>query len=106
MWVNTNGVVNLLYIPCLEKEGYHIEYASYKEWVVITPQGIVIPFKMNTGLTKGIPYIDMREWKEGFVMIQTFRKNIDKFTGKDIDKAKLSCKMQSMVANPPYERFK
>ena len=40
------------------------------------------------------------------VMIQTFRKNIDKFTGKDIDKAKLSRKMQSMVANPTYDRFK
>ena len=66
----------------------------------------MIPFKRDTGLTKGVPYIDMREWKEGFGMIQTVRKNFDNFTGEDIEKEKLSCKTQLMVANPPDERFK
>ena len=66
----------------------------------------MIPFKIETGLTKGVPYIDMRECKEGFRMIQTVRNNFYKFTGKNIEKAKLSHKMQSMVAKPPYERFK
>ena len=36
-----------------------------------------------------MPYIDMREWKEGFGMIQTLRNNFDRFTGKYIEKAKL-----------------
>ena len=39
-------------------------------------------------------------------MIQTVRKNFDNFTEEDIEKAKLSRKTQSMVANPPDERFK
>ena len=55
MWFNNNGMANLLSIPCLEEEGYHIEYASDKEWFVTTPQGVVIPLKRDTGLTKGTP---------------------------------------------------
>ena len=39
-------------------------------------------------------------------MIQNARKNFDNFTGEDIDKAKLSCKTQSMVTNLPDETFK
>ena len=87
MWVNKNGMANLLYIPLLGEEGYRIEHAINKEWVVTTPQGVVILSKRYTGLTKGMPYIDMRECKEGFGIIQTVRKNFDNFTGKDIDKA-------------------
>ena len=48
----------------------------------------------------------MREWKEGFGMIRTVSKNLENFTSKDIEKAKLSQKTQLMVANPSDERFK
>ena len=84
MWVNKNWMAKLLSILCLEEEGYHIEYARNKDWVVKTPQGVVILFKIYTCLNKGVPYIYMREWKEGFGMIQTFRNNFDNFTSKDI----------------------
>ena len=53
-----------------------------------------------------MPYIDIRECKEGFGIIQNFSKNFDNFTGKDIEKENMSRKMQSMVANPTYDRFK
>ena len=65
-----------------------------------------MPFKRDTGLTKGMPYINMREWKEGFGMIQTVSKNFDNSTGEENERAKLTCKTQSMAANPPDERFK
>ena len=52
----------------------------------------MILFKRDTGLTKGMPYIYMREWKEGVGMIQTFRKKFDNFTVEEIEKAKLSRK--------------
>ena len=39
MWINKNVMENLLSIPCLKEEGYHIDYASNKEWVVTKPQG-------------------------------------------------------------------
>ena len=48
----------------------------------------------------------MMEWKEGFGMIQTVRKNFYNFNSKDIDKSKLSRKMQLMVVNPLDERSK
>ena len=48
----------------------------------------------------------MREWEEGFRIIQNVRNNFDNFTKEDIEKAKLSCKTHLMVANPLDERFK
>ena len=39
MWVNENGMVNLISIPCLEEDGYNISYDTKKEWVVTTPKG-------------------------------------------------------------------
>ena len=60
IWVNDNGMAKLLSITCTKEEGCHSEYASDREWVVTTPQGVLIPLKMYTGLTKGMPYIDIR----------------------------------------------
>ena len=54
----------------------------------------------------GITYIDMRERKEGFGMIETVRKNFEGFTKEEILKSKLYRKTQSMVGNPPAVRFK
>ena len=59
MWVNKNGMANLISIPCLEQEGYHIKYYSDDQWVVKTPQGVIIPFKRDTWVTRVMPYIDM-----------------------------------------------
>ena len=39
MWINKNDMSNLLSIPYLEQEGYHIKYDSDEEWVVKTPRG-------------------------------------------------------------------
>ena len=53
-----------------------------------------------------MPYIDMKEWKEGFGMIETVRKNFEGFTKEEILKAKLSRKTHSMVGNLPEVGFK
>ena len=78
---------NLLSIPFLDQEGYHIKYNSDEEWVVKTHQGVIIPFKRDTGVTRGMAYIDMRECKEGFGMIETVRLNFEGFTKEEILKA-------------------
>ena len=72
-------MVNLLSIPCLEADGYNISYDTKKEWIVTTPKGTRIKFKRDTGLCKGMPYIDMQNFKEGAIMIETVRKKIRKF---------------------------
>ena len=45
MWVNEQGMANLLSIPCLEADGYNILYDTKKEWIVTTPKGTRIKFK-------------------------------------------------------------
>ena len=79
MWVHEQGMANLLSIPCLEADGYNISYDTKKEWVVTTPKGTRIKSKQDTGLCKGMPYIDMQNFKEGAIMIETVRKNFENF---------------------------
>ena len=66
----------------------------------------MIQFKRDTCLTKGMHYIDMREWKGGFGMIQTVRKKFNNFIGEDIEKTKFPRKTQLMVGYNPDERLK
>ena len=74
----------------IEENGYTVSTYTKGEWKVVTPQGNTIPFKRDTGLCAGMPYIDLREHNEGFVMIETVRKNMAGFTPQEIEKAKLS----------------
>ena len=80
-------MANLLSIPCLEADGYNILYDTKKEWVVTTPKGTRIKFKQDEGLCKGMPYMDMQNFKEGAIMIETVRKNFENFTKKEIEAA-------------------
>ena len=50
MWLNRNGIANLLSIPQLEEDGYVIDYNTRRDGVVTTPQGKSIVFKRDTGL--------------------------------------------------------
>ena len=39
MWVNDNGIANLISVPQLEKDGFHATTDTLAEWLVYTPQG-------------------------------------------------------------------
>ena len=52
IWVNEQGIANMLSILCLEADGYNISYDTKKEWVVTTPEGTRIKSKQDTGLCK------------------------------------------------------
>ena len=41
-----------------------------------TPEGKDITFKRDKGVCTGMPYINLRDQKEGLVMIETVRKNM------------------------------
>ena len=82
-----------------------------KEWKVISPEGEEIVFERDTGLCEGMPFIDLRKQTQGWAMIETIlietvRRNYDKFTQKDIKKATLARKVQARIGNPPDERYK
>jgi len=107
MWLNRNGIANLLSIPQLEEDGYVIDYNTKRDWTVTTPQGKRIIFKRDTGLCNRMPYIDLEDLgDEGVMMLETVRKNMEGFTKRQLDKAVLARKAQAMVAHPPDEKFK
>ena len=67
VWINPTGIANLLSIPILEA----VSYSSGSKWIVTTPEGEENVFKAEeTGVTMGMPYIDIREHTEGVAMLQ------------------------------------
>ena len=53
-----------------------------------------------------MPYIDMRKFKEGIVMVETVRKNFKKITKEDIEMAKLSRETEAMIGDLSDSVFK
>jgi hypothetical protein len=53
-----------------------------------------------------MPYIDLRTKKVVLAMIETVRKNFESYAKKEIEKAKLSRNVQSMIGHPPNEHYK
>ena len=80
VWFNEMGIANLLLFPMLENAGYIVSTHTKKEWVVITPKGKTITFKRDSGLCQGMPYIYLRDNKDGICMIETVQKNFASFT--------------------------
>ena len=80
MWLNKKGIANLLSIPQLEEDGYRVTCDTNTEWAVYTPSGTKIPFKRDKGLCNRMPYVDMREQKEAFAMVETVRSNFEGYT--------------------------
>ena len=84
VWLNKNGIANLVSIPKLKVDGCVVRTDTKGEWQVLTPEGKVIPFKRDKGMCVGIPYIDLRDYKQGLVLIETVRKNIGGFNREEI----------------------
>ena len=106
MWLNERGIANLLSIFMLEDEGYIVSTHTKGDWVITTPKGKKLIFKRDTGVCKGIPYINLREHKEGISMIKTVRKKFAGATKKNIEKAIQSRTAQRRIGHPLDERFK
>ena len=77
--MNEEGIANLISIPMLEADGCKVSMTTKKDWIVRTPAGKEIVFKRESGVYKGMPYIDLREHMSGFALIETIEGNIDKF---------------------------
>ena len=46
VWLNKKGIANLISIPVLEANGYILSTHTHRNWLVTTPQGTDITFKM------------------------------------------------------------
>ena len=90
VWLNEQGIVNLLSIPMLEEAGYKVSTHTDDDWKVTTPWGEVIVFEHEVGVCNRMPYIDLREHAEGLVMLETVEKNMEMFTKREIERAQLA----------------
>ena len=59
MWLVESGIAKLLSVPQLEVDSFIIYYNTKRDWVVTTPEGDKIEFKIDTGNCKGFPFIEM-----------------------------------------------
>ena len=73
VWLNKKGVANLISVSMMEASGYILSTHTHADWVVTTPEGKDITFKRDKGVCTGMPYINIRDQKEGLVMIETVR---------------------------------
>ena len=105
-WLNEKGIVNLLSIPQLEKDGHTIDYNTKRDWVVAMPSGKCLLFKSDTGLYTGVPYLDLCENHEALVLIQTIRENFGKFTERQVNRAIAARDTQTRMLHPTNESFK
>ena len=101
MWLNKKFIANLISIPMLEASGYIVSTHTHVDWFVTTPEGKDITFKRDKGVCTGMPYIDLREQKEGLVMIETVRKNMGGNTLDQIKGAHMDRVAQGNVGHPP-----
>ncbi len=53
-----------------------------------------------------MPYIDIHENKEGLSMLQTVKKNFDRFAKKQVEKAISVCDTQAMMSHSSDDQFK
>ena len=106
VWLNERSISNLLSIPMLEDAGYIVSTPTKGDLVITTPKGNKIIFKRDTGVCKGMPYINFCEHKKGISMIETVRKKFVGATKREIEKAIQSRTVQRGIGHPPDERFK
>jgi hypothetical protein len=106
VWLNERGIVNLLSISMLDEAGYKVSMHTNQDWKVTTPKGAVIVFKRDTGVCKGMSYIDLREHQEGHIMLETVQKNMEGYTKREIEKAELSRTVQQRIGHPTSEYLK
>ena len=90
----------------LEAVGYIVTSHTKKDWVVFTHKGKKIVFKKDTGITRGMPCIDLHTNKAGLAMIETVHKNFGSYAKHENEKAKLSCTVQSRIGHPSNEHYK
>ena len=63
-------------------------------------------FLKDTGMCKGMPYLDVRHNHEALVLLQTVREKFGLFTERQVNRAITSCDMQARVAHPTDGKFK
>ena len=54
-----NVIINIIYLPKLEKDGLHVTYDTLHSWVMHLPDGTPILLKQDNVLCNQFPYVDV-----------------------------------------------
>jgi hypothetical protein len=105
------GIANLLSVPALEKAGWKIRMEMGKPVQALSPDGLLITFKRDIGMTGGMPYINMDRPQDHFSRIVpkeslTLVETVQGFTLEQCTKAKAARDLLAMMAHPPDEKVK
>eukprot|EP00956_Cyclotella_meneghiniana_P038953 scaffold162906_cov46-Cyclotella_meneghiniana.AAC.1 len=109
------GIANLLSAPALEKAGWKIDFKTGQPIQAMSPDGLLFTFKRDTGMTSGMPYIDMDRpkdhvshvvSKDSITCVETVRKNMQGFTLEQCTRAKGARDAMAMMAHPPEDKIK
>ena len=102
MWLNENGIANLLSVGLLEAEGYKIEYKTGGDWTVTTPNGEVIIFQRESeGVLQGFPYIKADADPNGVALLQTtIRQAYEGYSKREVERSILSREAQARLGYP------
>ena len=87
----------------LEEAGYKVSTHTDREWEVTTPKEEVIVFKCDTGVCKGMQYIDLHKHGEGRVMVGTIRNILEEFTKREIERAEQVRAVQRRIFGHPMD---
>ena len=97
----------------LEDEYFYVTYNILTDWVIHSPSGtkiiLKIILKSNTGLCPVFLCLDLHKLKsnkKAITLINTGRDNYEGYTKRDIAKAILAWKAQSMVRHPSDDQFR
>ena len=104
----TISTVWLTFCPyqCSKKMVTRSQRTLKGNWIVTSPKGTKIIFKWDTGVCRGMPYIDLREHQAGISMIETVQKNFEGVTKIQLNKAITARVLQRRIGHPPEERYK
>ena len=90
MWLMRNGIANIISLPRLENDGFHVTYDTLKSWVVHFPDGTPIFFKRYNALCDQFPYVDVEYLNttkcESVNMLQTVRGYFEGFTKREAER--------------------
>jgi hypothetical protein len=84
-YINKKGIAYLLSVPWLKANGWKIHMETGKPVRALSPDGMLLTFKRDSGMTGGMPYIDMDKLqdhvsyvtpRDGTVLVETVRENL------------------------------
>lgn len=113
--LSEGGIANLLSMPALEQAGWEIELKTRGDTNALSPDGVLLTFKRDDGVTKGMPYIDMDRpkdnvsrvfTKDSMACVETVRKNMEGLTVEQFKRATAARDAMAMMAHPPEEKMK